>query len=122
MLLVEDNEFNRLVAGEILRDEAGMDVVECCDGASAVRWILEGNVCDAILMDIQMPGMDGYEATAKIRERFAAQDLPIIAMTAHAMESDREHCLAGGMVDHVSKPFDPAELFRVLGRWIGSEI
>ena len=72
---------------------------------------------DAVLMDLQMPEMDGYQATAKLRSdpRFAA--LPIIAMTAHATVEERERCLAAGMNDHVSKPIDPAALFETVGRF-----
>jgi CheY-like chemotaxis protein len=118
ILLVEDNEFNQLVARVILEEEGGLEVVVRDDGASAVRWILEGNGCDAVLMDIQMPGMDGYEATERIRERYGRGRLPIIAMTAHVSNEDRDRCLQAGMDDFVSKPFDPPALLTVLARWI----
>ena len=74
---------------------------------------------DVVLMDLQMPEMDGYQATSKLRadERFA--DLPIIAMTAHATMEERQRCLAAGMNDHVSKPIDPAALFETVGRFTG---
>jgi CheY-like chemotaxis protein len=75
---------------------------------------------DAILMDIQMPEMDGLEATRAIRAEAWGRDLPIIAMTAAAMEEDRRACLAAGMSDYVSKPIAPAELLRVLAKWIGT--
>jgi CheY-like chemotaxis protein/HPt (histidine-containing phosphotransfer) domain-containing protein len=118
VLLVEDNEINREVAFEVLSD-AGLavemaengriacEMVEACAGAYA-----------AILMDIQMPEMDGLEATRRLRIRFSAVDLPIIAMTAHAYEKDRQNCLASGMNDHCAKPLEPASLVATLTRWI----
>jgi HPt (histidine-containing phosphotransfer) domain-containing protein len=72
---------------------------------------------DIVLMDMQMPVMDGIEATRQIRADGRFNDLPIVAMTANAMASDRERCLAAGMNDHVAKPIDPADLYRVLARW-----
>jgi len=74
-----------------------------------------------VLMDVQMPVMDGYQATAVIRHDPAQRNLPIIAMTAHAMARDRDKCLAVGMNDYVTKPFEPGELFAVLAKWIIAE-
>jgi two-component system sensor histidine kinase/response regulator len=78
----------------------------------------QGQTFDLILMDVQMPEMDGFEATATIREqeKALAKHVPIIAMTAHAMVGDRERCLAAGMDDYVSKPISPAELFAAIDR------
>ena len=73
---------------------------------------------DAVLMDIQMPVMGGFEATREIRKDERFKELPVIAMTAHAMAGDREKSLAAGMNDHVTKPIDPDELFSTLVRWI----
>jgi two-component system sensor histidine kinase/response regulator len=73
---------------------------------------------DVVLMDLQMPVMDGFTATARIRANPELENLPIIAMTANAMSGDRERCLDAGMNDHVPKPIDPEELRRVLGRWL----
>jgi two-component system sensor histidine kinase/response regulator len=119
VLLTEDNEINQQVASELLTGEGA--VVEIAEnGKEALRMIGLASY-DAVLMDLQMPEMDGYEATRAIRadDRFA--DLPIIAMTAHAMASEREKCLAAGMNDHITKPVDPDHLFSVLARWTGRD-
>ncbi|HRE17749.1 MAG TPA: response regulator, partial [Rhodocyclaceae bacterium] len=121
VLLVEDNDFNQQVAKEILTGVAGVEVSIAWNGQEALD-ILQAQSFDAVLMDLQMPVMDGYETTEQLRRnpRFAA--LPIIAMTAHAMARDRERCLATGMNDFISKPFDPAELFAVLARATASRV
>ena len=116
VLLVEDNEINRQVAQEIL-ESAGLAVTMACDGKEAVEAI-HRNRFDAVLMDVQMPVMDGYTATGKIRDDERYRDLPVIAMTAHAMAGDREKSLAAGMNDHVTKPIDPRALFATLLKWI----
>lgn len=118
VLLVEDNEINREIAAEILAD-AGL-VVECApDGVIACRMIEEqGADYAAVLMDIQMPEMDGITATRHIRKTWGSDRLPIIAMTAHAFEEERQRCLAAGMDDHLAKPFDPAHLIATLARWM----
>jgi len=116
VLLVEDNEINQEVAiGQLEDAELFVDLAE--NGADAVRMVRE-NDYDVVLMDMQMPVMDGIEATRVIRSdpRFSA--LPIIAMTANALVSDREMCLEAGMNDHIAKPIDPDQLFGVLLRWI----
>lgn len=118
VLLAEDNEINQLVATEILQAE-GIDVDVAANGKDAVRMV-KGRAYDAVLMDLQMPEMDGFEATQLIREDRRLQTLPIIAMTAHAMVEERAKCLASGMNDHVAKPIDPEILFAALARWIGS--
>jgi len=116
VLLVEDNALNRQVAMEILAG-AGL-IVETADNGRQALEALNRADYDVVLMDIQMPAMGGDEATRLIRAdgRFAA--LPIIAMTAHAVQGYREKCLALGMNDYVSKPIDPGQLFAVLTRWI----
>jgi two-component system sensor histidine kinase/response regulator len=116
VLLAEDNEINQLVATEILKTE-GIDVDVAVNGRDAVRMV-KGRAYDAVLMDLQMPEMDGFEATQLIREDRRFQTLPIIAMTAHAMAEEREKCLASGMNDHVAKPIDTDDLFAALARWI----
>ena len=116
VLLVEDNDINQEVAIGLLEDAAiQVDLAE--NGEIAVRMSKE-NDYDAVLMDMQMPVMDGVEATRMIRSDPSLQGLPIIAMTANAMAADREKCLKAGMNDHVAKPIDPDELFAVLLRWI----
>ncbi|MBC9177181.1 response regulator [Pseudoroseomonas ludipueritiae] len=118
VLLAEDNEINREVAVEILTD-AGLVVEIARNGRAACEKLLsEGAQFDAVLMDVQMPEMDGIEATARIRRHFPAERLPIIAMTAHAYEQERQRCFTAGMNDHVTKPVDPAWLVATLNRWL----
>jgi len=115
LLLVEDNELNREVAVGLL-ENAGFEVATAVNGREAVDMVEAG--FDAVLMDVQMPVVDGYEATRIIRSRPEYACLPIIAMTANALVSDREACLECGMNDHVAKPIDPAVLFGTLKRWV----
>ncbi len=117
ILLVEDNDINQMVASELLSSLAGMRVTVACNGSQAIE-ILQAQLVDIVLMDVQMPQMDGYETTRHIRIDPAFAKLPIIAMTAHATTLDRELCLASGMNDYVSKPFDPQALIAVLCNWI----
>ena len=118
VLLVEDNEINQQVAEELL-GQAGIDVTIGNNGKEGVDTLItRPEAFDAVLMDIQMPVMDGYAATKEIRKDTRFKALPVIAMTANAMAGDRDKALAAGMNDHVAKPIDVAELFEVLGRWI----
>ncbi|MDE2000931.1 MAG: response regulator, partial [Burkholderiales bacterium] len=120
VLLVEDNEFNQMVAGELLRDVAGMWVAIASNGEEALALLAQQSF-DAVLMDIQMPGLDGYEATRQLRAQGGANSrVPVIAMTAHATQQDRQQCLAAGMNDYISKPVMPQELFTLLEKWIGA--
>ncbi len=116
LLLVEDNVNNQQVARELLEDEGAlMEVAH--NGVEALEAIAKatpGNAYDVVLMDLQMPVMDGFTATEKIRKELGLTTLPVIAMTANAMSSDRDACIAAGMNDHVGKPFDLNELVRVL--------
>jgi two-component system sensor histidine kinase/response regulator len=116
VLVVEDNELNQQVARELL-GAAGLlvDVVE--NGQHGVSQV-QTTTYDLVLMDLQMPVMDGLEATRRIRALPGFSELPILAMTANAMAGDRERSLAAGMNDHVTKPIDPDELFDVLLRWL----
>jgi CheY-like chemotaxis protein len=115
-LLVEDNEYNQLVASELLKS-VGLLVTIADNGRKALD-TLNTSPFDIVLMDIQMPVMDGYEATRCIRTDPVFNTLPIIAMTAHAMATDRDKCITAGMNDYVSKPIDPDTLFAVLVKWI----
>jgi len=115
VLLAEDNPINQQLAVEIL-SSAGVDVDVASNGLEAVEMVQNGSY-DAVLMDVQMPEMDGYQATQKIRE-MGYKDLPIIALTAHAIQGYREECIAAGMNDYVVKPIDPDFLFVVLASWI----
>ncbi|MBF0449142.1 MAG: response regulator [Candidatus Magnetomorum sp.] len=118
ILLVEDNEINQQVATELIA-KAGFFITVANNGREGVHAVLE-NDFDLVFMDIQMPEMDGFEATAHIRQstKKSIENLPIIAMTAHALVGDREKCLQAGMNDHISKPIDPEELFSKLVKWI----
>ncbi|MDJ0883396.1 MAG: transporter substrate-binding domain-containing protein [Desulfobacterales bacterium] len=119
VLLVEDNEINQQVAKEIL-EGAGIVVSLADDGRAGVEAIQRGDF-DAVLMDIQMPVMDGHEATRVIRANPEFKDLPIIAMTAHAMAGDADKSLEAGMNGHVTKPIDPDQLFETLLQWVASK-
>ena len=121
ILLVEDNALNQQVAYELLTD-AGFEVDIAEDGQKAVNnveaRVLEHLPYDLILMDMQMPVMDGVTATRQIRQNHSAQELPIVAMTANAMQADRDRCLEAGMNDFVTKPIAPSQLWGTLLRWI----
>jgi len=116
VLLVEDNAINQQVATEFL-EQAGMIVTLAANGREAVKAVSQA-AFDLIFMDLEMPEMDGYEASRAIRRDARFADMPIIAMTAHAMSGIREKCLTAGMNDHLSKPIDPPELIAALVRWI----
>jgi two-component system sensor histidine kinase/response regulator len=119
ILLTEDNEINQQIAIELL-EGAGATVKVANNGREAVETLSSGPQpppFDLVLMDLQMPVMDGYQATAKLRSDARFSTLPIIAMTAHATIEERQRCLAAGMNDHVSKPIDPAFLFETLRRY-----
>ncbi len=116
ILLVEDIEINQMLAVELL-ELAGYTVDVAANGVEALDF-LKKNKYDAVLMDIQMPIMDGLTATKKIRENKDLQDLPIIAMSANAMSGDRERSLEYGMNDHLSKPVEPQALYDILKKWI----
>ena len=114
VLVVEDNAVNRKVAVALL-DKLGYAADTACDGVEALDAMCRSHY-DVVLMDCQMPRMDGYEATAEIRRREHGSHTPIIAMTASAMASDRERCLAEGMDDYLAKPIDRNTLANTLRR------
>jgi signal transduction histidine kinase/ActR/RegA family two-component response regulator len=117
-LIVEDNAINRQILDRLLR-RLGMLVEFANNGREAVDAVLaEPGRFDVVVMDVQMPVMDGLEATRLIRGQVSATQLPIIAMTAHAMEEERHLCLAAGMNDHLTKPVDPRALARTLEHWV----
>ncbi len=116
LLLAEDNEINQLVAQEVL-SSAGFTLDIANNGQEALE-LLEKNTYDAVLMDIQMPIMDGYTATERIRAQEKYAHLPIIAMSAHAMKGDKELSVSHGMNDHITKPIHPDTLYKSLRYWI----
>ncbi|MBF0162147.1 MAG: CHASE domain-containing protein [Magnetococcales bacterium] len=120
VLLAEDNPINQQVATELL-EGFGLQVTIAHNGKEAVAQVQQGSF-ELVLMDVQMPEMDGLEATRQIRldPRFAT--LPILAMTAHAMTGDREKSLAAGMNDHLTKPIDPEVLLKRLGQWLPKKV
>jgi CheY-like chemotaxis protein len=116
VLLVEDNDLNQQVALELLRD-AGFVVDLAEDGQIALDKLATADY-DIVLMDMQMPVMDGVTATVAMRLNPRWQGLPVVAMTANAMQADRERCLAAGMNDHIAKPIEPDDLWKTLLKWV----
>ncbi|MEI6680830.1 MAG: response regulator, partial [Mariniphaga sp.] len=116
LLLVEDNLVNQELATEILQD-AGLTVDVANNGLEAVEMVAK-KAYDGVLMDCQMPVMDGFEATRQIRKDARFTELPILAMTANAMAGDKEKCVEAGMNDHIAKPIDVAQLFLTLASWV----
>ncbi|MEO5371746.1 MAG: PAS domain S-box protein [Magnetococcus sp. DMHC-1] len=118
VLLVEDNPLNQQVATELL-EANGLFVTLARNGTESLQHI-EKQQFDLVLLDIQMPDMDGYTVARRMRQHPQCKTLPILAMTAHAMAGDREKCLAAGMDDHIAKPIDPDLLFAALTTWIAA--
>jgi PAS domain S-box-containing protein len=120
LLVVEDSQVNQIVAARAL-ERCGCHVDVVSDGLEALE-VLDSQVFDAILMDCQMPGLDGYKTTAELRRREeGVRHTPIIAMTAQAMDGDRERCLEAGMDDYLTKPLRHAELVSALQRWLPAD-
>jgi PAS domain S-box-containing protein len=119
VLLAEDNRVNQLLARTLL-EKAGIEVVLAENGRQAVELTCDrpGGPLDAILMDVQMPELDGFDATRAILARLGPSSPPIIAMTAHAMSDERARCLEAGMVAHLAKPVDVRLLYQTLARWM----
>jgi signal transduction histidine kinase/DNA-binding response OmpR family regulator len=118
VLVAEDNAINQQIVEHLLQRQ-GITVEFAANGREAVDAVIADYTrFDAVIMDVQMPLMDGLEATRLIRRHVTAEQLPIISMTAHAMEQERLLCLEAGMNDHLTKPVDPKNLTRALGRWI----
>lgn len=116
LLLVEDNVVNQEMAVELL-SRAGIQVAVAGNGAEALSMLAHQRY-DGVLMDCQMPVMDGFEATRRLRAQREFADLPVLAMTANAMAGDKEKCLQAGMNDHIAKPIDVNQLFITLQRWV----
>ena len=115
ILVVDDNEMNRLVASTIVKNY-GATVLESVNGQEAVGFIAEQDM-DIVLMDIQMPVLNGYEATRKLRQ--SGKIIPVIALTAYASKGEKEKCLAAGMNDYISKPFNEEVFLMTIARWLG---
>jgi PAS domain S-box-containing protein len=116
ILVAEDNEFNQELIAELL-EQCGAVVTLCSNGSEALEELAKDQF-DVVLMDVQMPIMDGYQATRKIRETPALAGQCIIAMTANAMVKDRQRCLDAGMNDFETKPIDPTHLYHTLSKWL----
>jgi CheY-like chemotaxis protein len=113
VLVVEDNEFNQEIVGDMLREHGAL--VTCADnGRLALEQLAGGGRCDIVLLDIQMPEMDGFETIARIRATPALAGLKVIALTAHAMLGERERCIGAGMDDYVTKPIHQAKLLGIM--------
>ncbi len=119
ILLVEDHPLNQELASELLR-RAGMEVVVAENGQEALDKLRSEGPFDGVLMDCQMPVMDGYTATRRLRADPAFERLPVIAMTASALAEDRDRALASGMNAHIAKPLDVAQMLRTMAEWISS--
>ncbi|MBN1352819.1 response regulator [candidate division KSB1 bacterium] len=116
ILLAEDNIINQKVAAALLQ-KTGIPIDIVSDGKAALE-ALEHHKYELVLMDVQMPVMDGTSATSAIRTTLNLKDLPVIAMTAHAMKGDKERCLISGMNDYISKPIEPVRLYKLLAKWL----
>ena len=117
MLLVEDNEDNRTIYSTVLR-HLGFQVIEAVDGVEAVA-LARSERPDLILMDISIPRMDGWEATRVLREDPSTRDIPIIALTAHALADDRKRATEVGFTSYLTKPVEPNAVVAEVRRWIG---
>lgn len=117
MLLVEDNEDNRIIYSTVLR-HTGYEVVEALDGVQAVA-LARSVHPDLILMDISLPEIDGWEATTILRKDPLTRDIPIIALTAHALADDRERANAMGFSSYLAKPIEPRAVVAEVRRWLG---
>ena len=119
VLVVEDNPINQQIVEELLQI-AGVVVGTAANGVEALAW-LENHPCDLVLLDLNMPVMDGWECARRIHADARWRDLPVLAMTAHALQQERDRCFALGMQDHITKPIDPQHLYGRLQHWGGRE-
>ena len=117
LLLVEDNEDNRIIYSTVLR-HLGYTVLEALDGVQAIA-LARSELPDLILMDISIPEVDGWEATRILRQDPATKDIPIIALTAHALADDRERATMVGFTAYLAKPVEPRAVVAEVRRWIG---
>ena len=115
VLLVDDEEMNRFFGSKLI-SSLDVDVVTAASGDEALS-LLADQSFDVVLMDVSMPEMDGYETTRRIRADAQRKEIPVIALTAHAIPGERERCLASGMNDYVTKPFEVGQLLMVMSRY-----
>jgi two-component system, sensor histidine kinase and response regulator len=122
VLVVEDHPINQQIVSELLTI-AGVEVSTASNGVEALAWLTQqpSPPCDLVLMDLNMPEMDGWECTRRLRADARWQHLPVLAMTAHAMRQERDRCLSLGMQDHITKPIDPELLYERLQHWSGRQ-
>lgn len=118
VLLVEDNEDNRIIYSTVLR-HLGYEVVEALDGTRAIE-LARSVKPDIILMDISIPEIDGWEATRILKQDPVTKEIPIIALTAHALADDRERATAMGFTSYLAKPVEPRAVVAEVRRWIGA--
>ena len=118
VLIIEDNE-NNLYLMRAIVEKMGHQAIEARDGEAGVK-IAVAEKPDLILMDVQLPVLDGYAATKKIRATQGVQDIPIIAITSYAMVGDREKCLAAGCISYIEKPINPESVMEEIGRYLGT--
>lgn len=116
VLIVEDDPTNRMLATRVL-GAAGIQYAEAVDGEQALM-MLAGRKPDLVLMDLSLPGLDGWEVTRRIRRNPELSDLPILAVSAHAMSGDRDKAIAAGCDDYVTKPYRPADLIAAIARYV----
>jgi PAS domain S-box-containing protein len=123
VLLVEDNLVNQQIALELMQAQ-GIAVDLAANGHEALTMLMDGGPAawDLVLMDLEMPQLDGHAATVELRKDARFDQLPVVAMTAHALAEIRERCLAEGMQDYISKPVEPEKLYATLARWIGPQL
>jgi CheY-like chemotaxis protein/HPt (histidine-containing phosphotransfer) domain-containing protein len=119
ILVTDDNDMNRLVAATVLNNY-GATIIEATNGREAIE-VLKTQEIDLVLMDIQMPVMNGFEATQLIRKELLSK-IPVIALTANAIKGENEKCIEAGMNDYISKPFKEEDFVSTIARWLGKEI
>jgi CheY-like chemotaxis protein len=119
-VLIVDDDIRNIFAVTSLLERHGMEILYAESGQEGIDTLVKSTDVDAVLMDIMMPGMDGYETTRTIRKMQRFSDLPIIAVTAKAMKGDREKCIEAGASDYITKPVNVEQLISILRLWVSS--